>query len=226
MADQQKRIIAGLCVIIEFRDNSIADLQQQVEAAKKETNLWKLRVDEAGDYINDYEEIQAELAAVTDALEKIKKCCPCQNYACEMAYKIATAALPKPESPHFNKAFVEKTKQAALAAKLKEFARCVISDVVWGYETMDGCDMQDFAERLGLIAEHTATKADVGDGEVDFEVGDKIYKFTAALAPCETCGGEKILECENCCSPCFPKECNDCRRTPKDCPACTDKETE
>ncbi len=37
--------------------------EAELAAAKKETNLWKLRVDEAGDYINDYEEIQAELEA-------------------------------------------------------------------------------------------------------------------------------------------------------------------
>lgn len=63
---------------------------------------------------------------------------------------------------------------------LTEFASSVIQTECWAIEPLDGCDIQELAERLGLIAPHTATEADV-DEESDFEVGDKIYKFTEAL---------------------------------------------
>ena len=65
-------------------------------------------------------------------------------------------------------------------AKLKEFACEVIRKECWGIKPMDGYEIQDFAERLGLIAEHIATEADV-DEEDDYEIGDKIYKFTKVL---------------------------------------------
>jgi hypothetical protein len=48
------------------------------------------------------------------------------------------------------------------------------------------------AEKLGLIAEHIATDADVNEGD-DF--GGKIYKFTSILADkpkCEKCGDAKV----------------------------------
>ncbi len=59
---------------------------------------------------------------------------------------------------------------------LKEFACTVIREECWGI-AMDGMEIQDLAEKLGLIAEHIATEEDIGE-EDDFEVGDKIYKFT------------------------------------------------
>ena len=62
---------------------------------------------------------------------------------------------------------------------LKEFAHSVIKQECWGYD-MDGFEIQELAEKLGLIKEHIATKDDV-DEFTDFEVGDKIYKFTDIL---------------------------------------------
>ncbi len=135
--------------------NRIADLEQQLEAAKKETNLWKLRVDEAGDYINDYEEIQAALAAKTEVLEKIK-----DNFV----------------------------------------GRCHICHLTEG-QCISTCVV---VEIRSIIA-------------------------TAALAPCETCGGSgEVHVCKSCpdgndadCSICFVHGSG-----MKPCPECTDKETE
>ena len=62
---------------------------------------------------------------------------------------------------------------------LKDFARFVIKQECWGYD-MDGFEIQELAEKLGLIKEHIATEEDV-DEFTDFEVGDKIYKFTDVL---------------------------------------------
>ena len=64
--------------------------------------------------------------------------------------------------------------------KLKQFARKVIGAHCWEYDSMDGLDIQDLAEVLGLLEQHTATANDV-DEESDFEVGDKIYKFSEVL---------------------------------------------
>ena len=64
--------------------------------------------------------------------------------------------------------------------ELKEFARQIIKEVCWGYPELDACGIQDLAERLGLIVEHTATEDDV-DEESDYEVGDKIYVYSDIL---------------------------------------------
>jgi len=66
-----------------------------------------------------------------------------------------------------------------LEYKTKEFAREVIQAECWG-NPMYCYEIQDLAEKLGLIELHIATSADVND-ESDFEVGDKIYKFTKEM---------------------------------------------
>ncbi len=62
---------------------------------------------------------------------------------------------------------------------LKEFARTVIKEECWGI-TMDGLEIQDLAVNLGLLVEEVATEEDI-DEDSDFEVGDKMYKFTDVL---------------------------------------------
>lgn len=60
---------------------------------------------------------------------------------------------------------------------LREFARRMIADYCWDYSTEpDGGEVQDVAERLGLIEPHVATEADCKEN-LDFELGDTIYKF-------------------------------------------------
>ncbi len=73
---------------------------------------------------------------------------------------------------------INQLKSALVA--LKEFARHVIRIECWSLECQDGGDLQDLAEKLGLIKQHTATKADI-DEESDIEVGDIIYKFADIL---------------------------------------------
>ena len=60
---------------------------------------------------------------------------------------------------------------------LKKFARKVIKEYGWDMEVLE---VQDLAEELGLIVEHTATENDV-DEESDCEVGDSMYKFSEIL---------------------------------------------
>ena len=64
--------------------------------------------------------------------------------------------------------------------QLKEFARSVIRQECWAIEPLDGAEIQDLAERLGLIIPCVATEADV-DEECEYEVGDRIYKFSNVL---------------------------------------------
>ena len=68
---------------------------------------------------------------------------------------------------------------------LKEFGCFVIKDMCFGCDLLDGGDVQEVAEKLGLIKPVKATEDDV-DEESDFEVGDIIYKFTEILK-----GGER-----------------------------------
>lgn len=74
------------------------------------------------------------------------------------------------------KALIEAVEASSA---LREFARQVIKEQCWGCE-MDGFEIQDLAEKLELIAKHTATEDDVDD-EDDYEAGDTIYKFTEIL---------------------------------------------
>ena len=64
--------------------------------------------------------------------------------------------------------------------RLKEFARPVIKHHCWNLFDMDGAEIQDLAEKLGLIVPHLATKDDVDD-ESDYGVGDTIFKFSKLL---------------------------------------------
>ncbi len=63
---------------------------------------------------------------------------------------------------------------------LKEFARYVIRTECWCQYEQDGCELQDLAEKLGLIVSSIVTADEVDDFE-DFIVGDEIYKFSDIL---------------------------------------------
>ena len=78
---------------------------------------------------------------------------------------------------------VSKIKQQAKQIeRLKEFARSVIRTECWNQ--LDGAEIQDVAERCGLIVPKTATKDDVDDF-TDYEVGDTIYVFSDRLKETE-----------------------------------------
>ena len=68
----------------------------------------------------------------------------------------------------------------AESKSLKEFAREVIGGYCWGLggDELDGLEIQELAEKLKLITPCIALEV---DDESDFEIGDKIYKFSEAL---------------------------------------------
>lgn len=67
--------------------------------------------------------------------------------------------------------------ESAQQEALREFARSIIADYCWGYSREpDGGDVQELAEKLGLIVPHIATAEDAED-QCEFEPGDTIYKF-------------------------------------------------
>lgn len=63
---------------------------------------------------------------------------------------------------------------------LKEFARRIIEQECWVYSPLDGDDIQDLVEKLGLIVPHIVTKEDV-DESSDYVEGDNIYVFSEIL---------------------------------------------
>jgi hypothetical protein len=63
---------------------------------------------------------------------------------------------------------------------LRAFARAIIADYCWGYGEPDGGDVQELAEKFGLIEPHVATEADA-EANGDFAPGDTIYKFSEWL---------------------------------------------
>ena len=64
---------------------------------------------------------------------------------------------------------------------LREFARSIIADYCWGYSREpDGGDVQELAEKLGLIVPHVATAEDA-EGQAEFDPGDTIYRFAEWL---------------------------------------------
>ncbi len=64
--------------------------------------------------------------------------------------------------------------------RLKEFARVVIRQECWSIFEQDGGDIQELAEKLGLIVPCVATEEDIND-DCDCGVGDAIFKFSQAL---------------------------------------------
>ena len=66
--------------------------------------------------------------------------------------------------------------------KLKEFARTIIVDYCWDLGDPDGGNVQELAEKLGLIEPHVATEEDINSEFDRYEVGDTIYKFTEILS--------------------------------------------
>ena len=64
--------------------------------------------------------------------------------------------------------------------RLKDFARPVIRQKCWSYGDLDGGDVQEWAEKLGLLVPKIATAEDVHE-ECDFEVGDNIFVFSETL---------------------------------------------
>ena len=98
-----------------------------------------------------------------------------QSEAKNNGYAVVTEALMKRRDGLIE----ELTASHSQISKLQEFAQYVIREQCWGVE-MDGIELQDLAVNLGLLAEHIATEADVGE-EDDIEVGDKMFKFTEAL---------------------------------------------
>ena len=63
--------------------------------------------------------------------------------------------------------------------RLKEFARYVIETECWSLFEQDGGDLQELAEKLDLIVPHVVEIDD--DYDVDFEVGETIFKFSETL---------------------------------------------
>ena len=81
----------------------------------------------------------------------------------------------------YGKPYKEQAQELRVEAeKLKEFARYIIERECWSIYDLDGGDIQDLAEKLGLIEPHIATEEDVDDS-TDYEVGDTIFRFTEAL---------------------------------------------
>jgi len=64
--------------------------------------------------------------------------------------------------------------------KLKEFARYIIRQECWAYQDLDGYEVEELAEKLGLIVKHIATKEDVNE-QSDYEVGDSIFVFSEEM---------------------------------------------
>ncbi len=64
--------------------------------------------------------------------------------------------------------------------RLQEFARHIIRQYCWDMFDPDGGNIQDEAEKLGLLVPCIATVEDV-DEESNFEPGDTIYRFSDIL---------------------------------------------
>jgi len=63
--------------------------------------------------------------------------------------------------------------------QLKKFAREIIQEECWG-QVCDGLEIQERAEKCGLIRPTQATSEDSGE-DFEIEIGDTIYKFTDIL---------------------------------------------
>jgi len=92
---------------------------------------------------------------------------------------------------------VNKMKEPDAELKpLREFARKVIGQECWGYNSMDGAEIEELAEKLGLIVPHIATEEDVNE-ESSFEIGDTIFVFSAIEVGDTIFGYSDILKGQN-----------------------------
>ncbi|MCK5611584.1 hypothetical protein KAR91_57465 [Candidatus Pacearchaeota archaeon] len=130
-------------------------------------------IDEMYETIADLHTQLAESKAETDSVGQ-----DYQDAARRMEEAITRAAKAEAQNKRLKARGIEDMQDEI--GRLREFTQKIISDQCWGYEEMDGLDVQDLAEKLGFIAAHTATAEDV-DEESDYEVGDIMYKFTDML---------------------------------------------
>jgi hypothetical protein len=93
---------------------------------------------------------------------------------------VPARGLPK-NLPELNKTTKSYAELQAENEQLRQFACEIIKDYCWNLGDPDGGDIQDLAQKLGLIEPHTATVEDVDEEFSDFDVGDTIYKFTQIL---------------------------------------------
>ena len=78
---------------------------------------------------------------------------------------------------------VELGKAKEENKRLREFARHVIRQECWSLFDQDGHDLQELAEKLGLIVPGVATQEDVDDELYNsyYELDDTMYKFSETL---------------------------------------------
>lgn len=73
--------------------------------------------------------------------------------------------------------------------RLKKFARPVIEQECWSIFDQDGGDIEEWAEKSGLIIRHTVTEKDIvvhiTDEEYDYDVGDTLFVFSDVLKESE-----------------------------------------
>ena len=112
----------------------------------------------------EVDKLQAQLTAANDKIERLEGIIVRFKAGCKIT----------------GKGPVDKDCEAVRLAneeneRLKEFTRHVINVECW---SVDGADIQEKAEELGLIIPHTVTEEDADD---DYGVGDTRFKFSETL---------------------------------------------
>ncbi len=83
-----------------------------------------------------------------------------------------------------------KEPNKKLFVQLAKFSEFVIHECCFGHtdaitwlnsEGIDGGDLQEVAEKLGIIHAEVATKKDAEDSGYEFDEGDTIYRFNPEI---------------------------------------------
>jgi len=139
--------------------------QQQAEQIRMLENNIAVSVESLVDYATENQRLKDDIASIRQTYD---------NRTIELSEQIQS----------MNRKFADcrelRVKYESENQRLKEFAKSVIRTECWCYQEQDGFELQELAERLGLIVEKIATEEDVTE-ESEYEVGDKIYVFSAAL---------------------------------------------
>lgn len=168
-------IFAGHSVLVKSLEKHWDELRDQLATADKQLTA-------ARKQIIEYEQTEAAVCPEDVGIQEYVKALLAQITAANKENKRLEGIIVrfKAGCKITGKGPVDKDCEAVRLAneenkRLKEFTRHVINVECW---SVDGADIQEKAEELGLIITHTVTEEEA-DG--DFGVGERKFKFSDIL---------------------------------------------
>ncbi len=123
---------------------------------------------------DELEQLQADLATAEERIKKMSKG-DLGPESILSGYSVLVKSLEKRRDELRDSLTTAREENK----RLREFARFVIRQECWSIFEQDGLEIQDLAEKLGLIVPHIVAVDD--DYDIDNAVGDTIFIFSDTL---------------------------------------------